>query len=94
MYKVSWADQHAAAAATTTAVGSINGVKTDIDKAKGLVTDWQGESQAAWNVHQQRWDKYIANIIDALQDFEKALTASALLSEGAEKKATQIMTSI
>lgn len=94
LYKVSWADQHAAAAATTTAVGNINNVKSSIDAAKGKVTEWGGESQAAWNTHQTNWDKYIMNIIDALQDFEKALTAAAYMSEGAEKQATQIMNTI
>ena len=90
-YKVSWADQHAASEATTTACSTITGIQGDVNTAKGKVATWEGESQAEWNIHQNNWNTYISNIPDALQDFSKGLTAAATLSEGAEKKATQIM---
>lgn len=94
VYKVSWADQSAAASATQTAVSTISGIQGDVNTAKGKVATWEGESQAEWNIHQNNWNTYIGNIIDAMQDFSKGLTAAATLSEGAEKQATQIMSQI
>lgn len=93
-YKVSWADQHSASAATSLAVKNITGVQSDVNAAKSKVTTWEGSSQQEWTVHQNNWNTYIGNIIDALQDFSKGLSAAAAMSEGAEKKATQIMSQI
>lgn len=89
-YKISWADQQAAAGFIKSGSAAMQSHLDDINKQiNQLLPTWDATSQGVYHGRQDSWNKAAQNIHTALTQFQGAVDAAAGISQGAESSATK-----